>query len=240
MRHPALSITGLNKRFRQAPVLEDINLEIDAGSYVGLVGRNGAGKTTLIKCLLDFIAFESGHISIFGECSSKAAARRHLAYLPEKFMPPYYLSGRDYLDYMARLYQQPYEAAAVAQMLSILDLDMSALGKPARAFSKGMAQKLGLAACLLSKRQLLILDEPMSGLDPKARAHLKRHLLELKNTGQTVFFSTHLLVDAEALCDQVAILHAARLPFIGSPSACCAAYGTEDLEQAYLKCVGEE
>ncbi len=101
-----------------------------------------------------------------------------------------------------------------------------------------MAQKLGLIACLLSNKQLLLFDEPMSGLDPRARAYLKQYLLELKQKGKTLFFSTHLLVDVEALCDRVAILHQGEIRFIGTPEECCNHYEREDLEQAYLACVG--
>ena len=101
-----------------------------------------------------------------------------------------------------------------------------------------MAQKLGLLSCFLREKPLLIFDEPMSGLDPRARAYLKKYLLNLKQAGHTtMFFSTHLLVDVEALCDRMAILHDGQLRFIGTPSDCCQQYGTDDLEQAYLRCI---
>ena len=100
-----------------------------------------------------------------------------------------------------------------------------------------MAQKLGLAACFLSRKDLIILDEPMSGLDPKARILVKRYLQSLKEQGHTLFFSTHMLADVAELCDRMGILHEGRLRFIGSPGACCEAFGAESLEQAYLNCI---
>ena len=153
-------------------------------------------------------------------------------------MPHYYLTGRDFLVYMSELHGVGYCNVKVAELLRVLDLDQSALSKPVRQYSKGMGQKLGLAACLLSNKELMVFDEPMSGLDPRARAYLKRFLLELKQSGNTLFFSTHLLSDVEALCDRVAILHAGKIHFIGTPQECCRKYQADDLEQAYLACVG--
>ena len=105
-------------------------------------------------------------------------------------------------------------------MLRLLDLEASALDKPTARLSKGMVQKLGLAACLLSGKRLLVMDEPMSGLDPRTRIYLQRHLLELKRQGYTCFFSTHLLADVEKLCDRMAILHQGKIRYAGSPAAC--------------------
>ena len=238
MTDTAIAITNISKSFGREQVLSGLSLAVKKGAYLGLIGKNGAGKTTLIKSILDFIALDSGSISIFGRPYLQTEARGSLAYLPERFTPPYYLSGQDFLEYMLRLYRQTYQPDVVENILITLDLEVAALKKPVRDFSTGMAQKLGLAACLLSKRQLLILDEPMSGLDPKARAHLKRHLLQLKRHGKTVFFSTHMLADAEALCDSVAILHDGNIKFMGSPLQCCETFARDDFEAAYLQCIG--
>jgi ABC-2 type transport system ATP-binding protein len=237
MPEPVISFTSVNKSYGRQQVLCGINLEVRQGGFVGLVGVNGAGKTTLIKCLLDFVAADAGTITIHGRDSTLTQARSQLAYLPEKFNPPYYLTGRDFLDYMARLYQVTYDQARLDAMLATLDLDPKALAKPVRQLSKGMSQKLGLAACLLSGRELLIMDEPMSGLDPRSRAYLKEYLLGLKTESRTLFFSTHLLNDVEMLCDRVAILHEGRIRFAGSPSECCRLLATDDFEKAYLKCI---
>ena len=237
MNNPAITFTDVFKSYTGREVLSGISMQVGAGEFTGLVGVNGAGKTTIIKCLLDFIAADSGSITIFEQDSRLTQARRPIAYLPEKFNPPYYLTGRDFLDYMSRLYQVPYDQERIETMLAILDLELSILAKPVRHLSKGMSQKLGLAACLLGGKELLVMDEPMSGLDPRSRAYLKQYLLELKDKKQTLFFSTHLLDDVEALCDKVAILHAGRIRFTGTPLQCCERFATDDFEQAYLKCI---
>lgn len=245
MSTPALHFRQLVKRYAGTPVLDGIDLTIAPGECVGLVGVNGAGKTSLLKCLFDFVRVDSGSIEIFGRSHRDAASRHPLAFLPERFMPPYYLNGAEFLQYMARLHGQRYDTREAHAMLDALDLDHAALSMPARKQSKGMTQKLGLAACFLSNKQAYVLDEPMSGLDPKARACLKERLLHARSGGATVFFSTHALADVEELCDRMAILHGGRLRFIGTPAACRAAYGTADgtaygaptLEQAFLACV---
>ena len=234
----ALHFNNVTKRYPRQLALSNLTLSVHAGEFFGLVGVNGAGKTTLIKSLLDFCDIDSGSVEIFGVDHHQAQARARLAYLPERFLPPYYLTGRDFLQFMARLHRVVVDEARMVHMLATLDLDVSALAKSVRDYSKGMAQKLGLAACFLSGKDLLVLDEPMSGLDPKARALLKAYLQQLKAQGKTLFFSTHMLHDVEALCDRIAILHGGNVRFVGSPHACCVEFGAENLEQAYLNCIG--
>lgn len=235
-----IHIQDVRKRYGAHQVLDGAVLEVRAGECFGLVGVNGAGKTTLIKCLLDFARADSGTLALFGRDSREPAARADLAFLPERFVPPYYLRGSDFLDYMARLHGVTQDPAALPGLLAAVDLDAGALARPVRQLSKGMAQKLGLLACLQGDKPLVILDEPMSGLDPKARAAVKRKLRELRDGGRTLFFSTHLLDDAEALCDRLAILHGGRVAFVGSPAQCCREYSAPDLESAYLRCVGAD
>lgn len=232
-----IQFTNVHKRYGQQPVLKGIDLQMREGEFLGLAGVNGAGKTTMIKCLLDMASINSGSIAIFGQPHTDTSSRNALAFLPEKFMPPYYLTGRDFLNYMAGLYDVTPEPARTETMLIALDFKPAYLDKPVRQLSKGMSQKLGLAACFLSDRPLYILDEPMSGLDPRARACLKRHLLSLKEQGKSVFFSTHLLSDVESLCDRAAILHDGTVRFIGSPTECCDHFGGGTFEDAYLNCV---
>lgn len=237
MTDAAIHIEKLCKYFINVQVLDRIDLSVCRGEFMGLIGVNGAGKTTLIKCLLNFCHITSGNIKIFGTTHTKKQAREKLIFLPERFMPPYYLSGHDFLVYMAELHGIQYNPRVVTNLLTILDLDLSVLSKPVREFSKGMAQKLGLVACLMSEKELMVLDEPMSGLDPKARAYLKQHLIEWKQQGKTLFFSTHLLADIEALCDHVAILHQGSIQFAGTIEECIDLFRAKDFEQAYLSCV---
>ncbi len=239
MDDAAVAVDGLVKTFGRQTVLNNINLRVVAGSYTGLIGSNGAGKTTLIKSILDFIAIDSGRISLFGVPHVCRRARSCLSFLPENFLPPYYLNGKDFLGYMAELYAREYSEADIRQMLRILDLDQGVLKKSVRQYSKGMTQKLGLAACLLSRRKMLIFDEPMSGLDPRARAQLKQYLIDLKASNITCFFSTHQLADIEALCDQIIILDEARVRFSGTPEECMNQYRSGDIEGAYLASISD-
>jgi ABC-2 type transport system ATP-binding protein len=237
MSIPALRFRQLVKRYAGTPVLDGVDLDVRAGECLGLAGVNGAGKTSLLKCLFDFVRVDSGSIDIFGRGHREPLARSPLAFLPERFMPPYYLSGAEFLTYMARLHGHRHDIHAAHAMLDALDLDHAALSMPVRKHSKGMTQKLGLAACFLANKQAYVLDEPMSGLDPKARARFKERLRHARNGGATVFFSSHALADIEELCDRMAILHGGRLRFVGTPAACRDAYGAATLEQAFLACV---
>lgn len=236
---PALVFSGVSKSFGSVCALRGFTLEVGRGELFGLVGGNGAGKTTLIKCLLDFCVPDRGDIAIYGVPHRLTAARAPLAFLPERFNPPHYLTGRDFLRYMAELYRAHYDEAQVLDTLRRLDLDGGALDKPARSYSKGMTQKLGLAACLLSGKSLYLLDEPTSGLDPRARALLKRELKALRGRGATVFFSSHALADVAELCDRMAVLDRGELRYAGPPAGLVARFGAPDLEQAFLACTAE-
>ncbi|HUP94218.1 MAG TPA: ABC transporter ATP-binding protein [Burkholderiales bacterium] len=237
--HPALSFDAVSKRFGGVPALEGFTLDVKRGELLGLVGGNGAGKTTLIKCLLDFCAIDGGAIAISGVRHLRTEARADLAFLPERFNSPHYLTGRDFLRYMAELHRTAYSEERVKQTFERLDLSGHALDRPARTYSKGMMQKLGLAACLLSGKSLQVLDEPTSGLDPKARALLKRELQSLRADGRTVFFTSHSLSDVEQICDRMAVLDGGRLRFAGPPAELMTRYGGRDLEHAFLACIGE-
>ncbi len=237
MGDAALHFEQVSKRFGEVAALSNFTLEVARGEFFGLVGVNGAGKTTLIKCLLDFCNTDGGAIRIFGVEHRVTAARSRLAFLPERFNPPHFLTGRDFIQYMLRLYGKPYEDREVEQVFVGLDLDPAALGKAARTYSKGMTQKLGLAACLLSGKDLYVLDEPTGGLDPKARALFKQALRALRQSNRTVFFTSHALADIAEMCDRMAVLHGGRLRFAGSPEELAQRFGKGNLEQAFLACI---
>ena len=237
MSEIALRFSGVAKNYGRAGVLHDISFEVARGEFFGLVGVNGAGKTTLLKCMLDFCNRDGGSIEIFDTPHRLTAARRRLAFLPERFNPPYYLTGEDFIKYVLEMQATGYDRVAAERMLHALDLDLAALTLPVRAYSKGMTQKLGLAACFLSGKDLYVLDEPTSGLDPKARALLKSHLRELKQRSRTVFFTSHALADVAEVCDRMAVLHAGRLRFAGTPAALCRQFATGDLERAFMHCI---
>ena len=233
----AVRICALVKRYGKVAALGGVDLEVAAGEGFGLVGANGAGKTTLIRCLLDLAACDSGTIEIFSLPAGKPASRRRLSYLPERFSPPHYLRGGEFLSAMLELAGERYDAARAGQLLDELELERDALTRPVRALSKGMAQKLGLAACLLVPRDLYLLDEPMSGLDPAARVAVKSVLRRLHGEGRTLFFTSHVLADVEELCSSLAVLDRGKLRFRGSPAALCEKYSQPRLEAAFMRCI---
>ena len=234
----ALQFHCVSKNFGKTPVLRELDFSLARGEAFALVGMNGAGKTTLLKCMLDLCTVDAGQITIFGLAHNAMHARKSLAFLPERFAPPYYLTGGDFIRYVLQLQTIPYRLSETEEMLAALDLDAGILSRPVRAFSKGMTQKLGLAACLLARRDLTVLDEPTGGLDPKARALLKQQLRGLKTEGRTLFLTSHALADVAEICDRMALLHQGRLRFVGTPAELCRQHATDDLEQAFLASIG--
>ena len=236
---PAIRFDAVSKRFGKAQVLRSVSFEVPDATAFALAGENGAGKTTLIKCLLDFCHPEGGSITIGGHASREPQSRQSIAFLPERFTPPWYLTGRQFLSGMQRMSDKPWDEQAGRAMLGALGLSHEALDKPVRTFSKGMNQKLGLAACLLSGRRLLVLDEPMSGLDPSARFRVKELLARARQQGSTLLLTSHSLADVEEICDHMAVLHRGEVAFTGQPAALRVRYGERSLEGAFLKCIGE-
>lgn len=233
----ALSFSGLTKKYGPMAALSDVSFSVAPGEFFGLVGVNGAGKTTLIKCLLDFCALDGGSIEIRDITHRLPHSRRNLIFLPERFTPPHYLTGRDFLDLMRRLHRAEYGEADVVAMLDGLDFAPDALKQPVRSLSKGMTQKLGLAGVLLAAKPILVLDEPMSGLDPKARALLKLRLRELRRSETTIFFTSHQLADIEELADRMAVLHGGQLRYCGAPEELRSTTGASDIEAAFLRVI---
>jgi ABC-2 type transport system ATP-binding protein len=236
---PVISFRKVSKRFGATKVLNEVDFDVPRGASFALAGENGAGKTTLIKCMLDFCHFESGSVSVRGIPSANPQARASLSFLPERFTPPWYLTGREFLATMQGMSAAAYEEKHVHALLEEIGLDATALAKPVRDYSKGMSQKLGLAACFLSGRELFVLDEPMTGLDPSARYRIKALLRRLVGEGRTLLFTSHSLADVEEICDHMAVLHRGTLAFEGPPAALRERYGEASLERAFLKCIGE-
>ncbi len=237
---PAVEIRGLAAGYGRTPVLHDITLTLRQGETLGLIGLNGAGKTTLLKSILMLVAPAAGSVHLFGLPHEAPGSRAHLAYLPERFQPPGHLSGHDFVRLSLAFYQLPDDPALAAARAAALDLEPAALARPIRSYSKGMAQKLGLLATLLTERPLLILDEPMSGLDPKARIGLKRELAAARARGQTILMSSHELADQDELCDQVALLHQGRLGYVGAPGELKRRAQAATLETAFLAAIEAE
>ncbi len=232
-----LEFSQVSKYFSDHQVLDHINLKIQKGQTTGLIGANGEGKTTLFKCLLNACQTDGGSIRIFDTPHTQIEARFQLSFLPEHFQAPFYLKAQEFLKLMLELQQTHYSQSKVEAILSALLFDLKMLNKPVKTFSKGMMQKLGLTACLCSDKPLLILDEPMSGLDPSARYALKQLLIDQKQQGKTLVFSTHLLHDIESICDSIAILCSGEIHFQGTVQEALNQFEANSLEQAYLHCL---
>jgi ABC-2 type transport system ATP-binding protein len=201
---------------RRLHALDDLNLEVQKGEIFGLVGPNGAGKSTAIKLFLGLIRPTSGTGSIDGHPIGSTESRRRLGFLPENPALYEFLTAEEYLAFAAALLKLDKKAAKArgVQLLELVGLAHAAdLG--IRKFSKGMVQRLGLAQALMGDPAVVILDEPMSGLDPIGRKDVRDIIFKLRDEGRTVFFSTHILPDVEAICDRVALLSKGRLTDIG-------------------------
>jgi ABC-2 type transport system ATP-binding protein len=215
---PAVRVQGLTKTYRHpwtlrvTPGLDDVSFEVRAGEIFGYLGPNGAGKTTTLKILTGLLKPTSGRAWLLGRDIRQVESRRPLGFLPEQ---PYFydhLNGPEYLEMVARLSGltgREARAAAVHWLGRVGLGDRARLGL--RKYSKGMLQRLGLAAAMVHGPKLLILDEPMSGLDPFGRRDVRDLILEQRERGVTVMLSSHILPDVEALCDRVAIVLRGRL-----------------------------
>ena len=234
----ALKVSNLSYSVPGLDILKALNLDVDEQQYYAIAGINGAGKSTLIKLILDLIRpLPGGSIRIFGADNRDRNCRDQLAYLPEKFDVKKNISGRQYLDFIAAVYHQKAGRNEVAELAERLDFPPDRLDTRVAGYSKGMVQKLGLVSCFMLERRLLILDEPLSGLDPRARYHFKELMRVEKSAGRTVLYSTHLLADAEDLCDRFGILHNGEMKYQGTPADCMQHYQSSTLEQAYMQCI---
>jgi len=197
--------------------LRGIDLEVRRGEIFGLLGPNGAGKTTTLKSILDLVRPDAGTIRICGHPHDSWEARRRVGFMPENPCLYPHLTGDEYLRFCARLLDIP--AGEIPRRVGdVLDgVSMSGRShRPMRTFSKGMQQRISLAQALLGRPDLLLLDEPMSGLDPLGRRDVRDLILAERDRGTTVFFSSHVIPDVEALCDRVALVVEGRVDAVGS------------------------
>ncbi|HKV38898.1 MAG TPA: ABC transporter ATP-binding protein [Blastocatellia bacterium] len=203
---------GFFKR-KTVRALDCLSLDVNRGEVFGFLGPNGAGKTTTLKLLMGLVYPTSGSAQILGSTVEDLRTRSRIGYLPEN---PYfydYLTGRELLHYTASLFGIPSKIAKVRvdDQLHTVGLDGEPAGRQLRKYSKGMLQRIGIAQALINDPEVVFMDEPMSGLDPIGRREVRDILLSLRERGKTVFFSSHILTDVEAMCDRAAILNGGRL-----------------------------
>ena len=218
----AIDTSDLTKVFRmrwsrrEVRAVDGVSLKVERGSTFGLLGPNGAGKTTFVKMLLSAVHPTAGSALLFGRDAREPAARRPIGYLPENHRFPTYQTGESMLDFYAALsgVDASQRKKLIPELLEKVGLDRWGdvrLGK----YSKGMLQRVGLAQALIHSPSLLILDEPSDGVDPVGRRHIREILAALEENGVTIFINSHLLVEVELFCREVAILHKGKLALSG-------------------------
>ena len=214
----AITIKDLSKEYRvgflrkKVRVLSELSLHVEQGEIFGYLGPNGAGKTTTLKILMGLVRPTSGEAKVLGQALGDVKAKQRVGFLPEQ---PYfydYLTGRELLNFYGQLggLRRSDRQERIEKLAHQLRIE-SALDLPLRKYSKGMLQRIGLVQTLLNDPKLLLLDEPMSGLDPIGRRDVRDLLLGLREEGRTVFFSSHVIPDVEMVCDRVGILVSGRL-----------------------------
>ena len=221
-RDVVLRAEDLRKTFRlgffrkRVEAVRGVSFTVERGEIFGFLGPNGAGKTTTLKMLMGLIFPTSGRVEALGRAVPDRAAKRRIGYLPET---PYfyeYLTPEEFLDFAGALCDVPAAARRrrADELLRRVGLD-HARGRPLRKFSKGMLQRIGIAQALMGDPEVVVLDEPMTGLDPLGRKDVRDLILELRREGKTVMFSTHILPDVEMTCDRVAIVVGGRVASVG-------------------------
>lgn len=234
-----LTVTTLTKRYKQLTAVDSVSFHIPRGTVAGIVGVNGAGKSTLLKMLVTLTKPDTGTVALEDCRYGTSGYRSCLFYLPEQFTPHPFLTGREAILYPLGMYGAEPSDDALSTMTSRFGLTEDDLRKTAGKLSKGTRQKLGLAAAFLSPAPLLVLDEPMSGLDPVARARFRETVTLAKGAGRTVLFASHVLSDVERICDTVIALHKGAVRFDGTPAAFLQQEGATHMEDAFLKRIGE-
>ena len=239
MSAPAVSVRNVSRRFGATTAVDSLSLALAPGEVMGFLGTNGAGKTTTIKMLLGILRPDEGEVSVLGGDPAEARVRARIGYMPEVATYYPWLNARELLAFYGGVC-----GMAPADVRARTDELLGAVGlaeyakRPLKTYSKGMLQRAGVAQALLNDPDLLVLDEPFTGLDPLARIHFRELLRALKARGKTVFFSSHELGETELLCDRVAIMKKGRCVYQGAVKD-IAGDGATNLERLFLKTLEE-
>lgn len=230
-----VEIKGLCKSYDNKRVVDNLDLTINDGEIYGFIGHNGAGKTTTIKCLIGILSFEKGEILIDGLSikDKPIECKRKIAYIPDNPDLYNYMSGIDYLNFIGDVFNVANEERVkrIDKYAGIFELTDS-LANPISSYSHGMRQKLAIIAAWLHEPDLIVMDEPFVGLDPKASHNLKLMMRQFCDRGGSIFFSTHVLEVAEKLCDKVAIIKQGQLIKSGTMEE---VKGDSSLESVFLE-----
>jgi len=222
--HTAIELENIARSFKnhfwqkKKQVLKAISLVVSKGEVFGFLGPNGAGKTTTIKIITGLIKPDSGNVSIFGQAVNSTAAKKMIGFLPES---PYFyehLTGYEFLKLHALLHDLKEYQPRVNSLLQRVGLS-EAKSLYLRQYSRGMLQRIGIAQAMIGSPELLVLDEPLTGLDPIGRKEIKDLIIEEKAKGTTIFFSSHILPDAEAVCDRIGIIIEGEIKEVGELSS---------------------
>lgn len=235
----AVGIDGVSRAFGDVKAVDGLSLSLAPGEIVGFLGTNGAGKTTTIKMITGLLRPDAGEVSVFGGDPSDPAVRARIGYMPEVATYYPYLNARELLAFYGGICG--LDAKAVRERTDSLLESVGladAAKRPLRTYSKGMLQRAGIAQALLNDPDLLVLDEPFTGLDPLARIHFRELLRSLREKGKAVFFSSHELGETELLCDRVAIMKKGRCVYQG-PVKDLAGDGASNLERLFLRTLEE-
>ena len=233
-----VEIRGVSRRFGDVMAVDNLTLSLGTGEIMGFLGANGAGKTTTIKMLLGLIRPTSGTVLVLGGDPSDAKVRAKIGYMPEIAYYYPYLNARELLAFYGGLCGMDGKTirARTDELLETVGL-ADAAKRPLKTYSKGMLQRAGIAQALLHDPDLLVLDEPFTGLDPLARIHFRELMHRLREQGKSIFFSSHELGETELLCDKVAIMKAGQAVYQG-PVRQLAGDGEKNLERIFLEVIG--
>ena len=235
-----VELHDVTRRFGDVTAVDTLSLDVRQGEILGFLGTNGAGKTTTIKLMLGFARPDAGTVSVFGGAPERPATRRRIGYMPETAHYYPYLDIHELLRFYGGLCGLDAATIRARAARLVARVGLAGAGRRLlRHYSKGMLQRAGIAQALLHDPDLLILDEPLTGLDPQARIQFRDLLLELRSEGKTIFFSSHELSEAELICDRVAILKQGARVWCGALRE-VAGDGRQNLERIFLKHLGGE
>lgn len=223
---------------KRRPALQDVSFTLPKHQTLGLIGANGAGKSTSIRLIMDFIRPTSGYVEVFGQPAANLSYRARIGYLPEIAAFPQTLTVLDLIRFTCATCGLDRKTAHNRCETLLQELDLwEARGKRLSNYSKGMQQRANFVLALLNDPELLILDEPMSGLDPLGREKIIALVQRLKDEGKTILFCSHILGDVDRLVDQLLVLDHGQALFQGTPPAFLSAWQSASIEEAFISCI---